>query len=251
MSFTSDNSLQAIRKYFPGAVNIDFLFDKIYEIIKKELDINPEQIIHADSICSDDVNNIEYPEHARLMLGPFNLGGLGGFPFTGITGITAFAHHVPEDGAVLVYFGPHIGVSKTGQLGKLLRVGQQNHSTCCGAAIAALDKLINNKIIPNEITELDYQQNIMEQIFLKHGKKIISAENPILESTNVLYGAIHKRIHELISKTDYTCKNIILTGGILINSDFDTRSYFECRDFEIVDSGTFRAKNLLAKINRK
>jgi hypothetical protein len=248
-SITSEKTLPSVRKHYPKAINIDRITDKLFAIFKSELGLKPNQIIHADSICSDDVNNIEYPEHARQMLGPFNLGGLCGFPFTGITGITAFAHHVPKNGAVMIYYGPHIGVSKQGEVGKLLRVGQNIHSSCCGAVNAAINKLLKNEIIENNITELDYQQNIIEQILLSNKERIAKAEHPIFDATEILYTAIENRINALATKTDYPCKHIILVGGIIINSDYDAGSYFECRTFKIIDTETNVTKNVLPLID--
>ena len=49
------------------------------------------------------------------------MGGLDGFPFTGLTGMGAFASHVPDDGAVFVYYGPHIGITKDGVIGEIHR----------------------------------------------------------------------------------------------------------------------------------
>jgi len=37
------------------------------------------------------LNAIEYPERAHEMLGPLKLGGLDGFPFAGLTGMSARA----------------------------------------------------------------------------------------------------------------------------------------------------------------
>ncbi len=249
ISNKSIHTLPVIQKHYPHAMNLDVLTDKLFEIYESELGMHPKQIIHADSICSDDVNNIEYPKHARLMLGPFNLGGLCGFPFAGVTGIGAFAHHVPEDGAVLIYYGPHIGLSKNGELGQILRVGQHKHTSCCGAAIVALQKLMEGNIIENEITELDYQQNIIEQILLKNEKRIKSSHNHLFEATEVLFEAIENRINELITKTDYPCEYIIQVGGIIINSDFDAGSFFECRTFKIKETKSNYFKNIIHLIN--
>ena len=246
MTSFSDKYLSVIQKFYPNATETDELIYKLFTIIEKELRLKPHQIIHADSICSDDVNNIEYPEHAKMMLGPFNLGGLCGFPFAGITGISAFASHVPEDGAVLVYYGPHVGITKSGEIGKLFRMGQNKLTTCCGASIKALQRLLNEDIITNEITELDYQQNIIVQIFLIHKNRIKNSSNKIFETTEVLYEAIEARILDLVETTNYSCQYIILVGGIIINSDYDVGSYFECRNFQIVNSKTGKNIDLIS-----
>ena len=49
--------------------------------MQRRLQLEPADIMLADSICSDDLNTIEYPERAYEMLGPFKMGGLVGFPF--------------------------------------------------------------------------------------------------------------------------------------------------------------------------
>ena len=56
--------------------------------------------LYATSLCSDEVNRpLEetfygvYGEH-------FNMGGLAGFPFAGVTGFGAMASHVPDGGFV-------------------------------------------------------------------------------------------------------------------------------------------------------
>jgi hypothetical protein len=163
----------------------------------------------ADSICSDDVNSIQYPIRAQEFLGPFKMGGLNGFPFTGLTGMKAFASHVPDDGAVLIYYGPHIGITKNGILGEIHRIGQSRNSTCCGAAKAALSKLLNDEIIEHQLTEMDYQINVLEQILLKQKSRVLDSDLPIFEATEVIFEAIDQRINELVAATKYNCRYVI------------------------------------------
>ncbi len=205
------------------------------DILKDRFGLSPEQIILADSICSDDVNTMEYPQRAYQMRGPFKMGGLNGFPFTGLTGMNAFAHHVPEDGAVFVYYAPHIGITKEGNTGEIYRVGQHTASACCGAAKAALGKLMAGKIKAGEVTELDYQQNQIEQIFYRNKERITSAKNQLMEATKVMYEAIEERVNILAEKTEYPCRYLILMGGILINGDHDMGSFNDLQRFDAID----------------
>lgn len=199
----------------------------------------------ADSICSDDVNSIQYPSRALEFLGPFKMGGLDGFPFTGLTGMGAFASHVPDDGAVFIYYGPHIGVSKDSIVGEIHRLGQTKNTGCCGAAKGALNKLNNNQITEGNITELDYQMNTIEQIVYSKRERIQNAAIPIQEATEVIYEAIDKRISELVNATKYNCKYVILLGAILINSDSDMESFSSTRRFDVIDLKTGKTENLL------
>lgn len=231
------NRLEVIRKFYPNAITIIDSVNKSIDFFEENLNIEPSQIMFADCICSDDVNSIQYPTRAQEFLGPFKMGGLDGFPFTGLTGMRAFASHVPDDGAVLIYYGPHIGISKKGEIGEINRIGQSKNTACCGAAKGALQKLLNGQIIENDITEMDYQMNTIEQILLKQKNRIETGQTPLQEATEVIYEAIDKRINDLVESTTFNCKYIILIGAILINSDSDMGSYTSTRRYDIIDLG--------------
>ncbi len=234
------DTLAAVRRHYPRAVTTSSSVEALFELLEDRFDLEPHQIMLADSICSDDVNTIEYPARAYEMLGPFKMGGLNGFPFTGLTGMAAFAGHVPDDGAVFIFYAPHIGISKHGVIGELLRVGQSKPSGCCGAAKAALAKLVAGQIAPGHVTDLDYQINTIEQIFHRAGARILAAPDRLREATEVMYEAIHERITVLAQATTYRCRYVIRVGAILINGDHDMGSLTEPRHAVVhdVQSGT-------------
>jgi Limiting CO2-inducible proteins B/C beta carbonyic anhydrases len=230
--------LAIIRKWYPNAVTTIDSVNKLIDFAEEKLELEPTQVMLADSICSDDVNSIQYPARALEFLGPFKMGGLDGFPFTGLTGMGAFASHVPDSGAVFIYYGPHIGITKTGTIGEIHRFGQSKNSGCCGAAKGALNKLLNNEITEGNITEIDYQMNTIEQILFKQKDRITKAETPLFEATEVIYEAIDKRINELVEKTNYNCRYVILMGAVLINSDTDMGSYSSTKRFDCINLAT-------------
>jgi hypothetical protein len=237
--------LAVIHQWYPNAVTTIDSVNKVIDFVEYELDLEPRQVMLADSICSDDVNSIQYPARTQEFLGPFKMGGLDGFPFTGLTGMGAFASHVPDEGAVFIYYGPHIGITKEGKLGEIHRIGQSKNSGCCGAAKGALGKLSNNQIVEGNITELDYQMNTIEQILFKNKERILNANTPLFEATEVIYEAIDERINELVSKTSYNCKYVILVGAILINSDSDMGSFTQVRRFDVIDLASNQRQNKL------
>lgn len=237
--------LAIIHKWYPKAMTTIDSVNKIIDFVEYELDLEPKQIMLADSVCSDDVNSIQYPARTQEFLGPFKMGGLDGFPFTGLTGMGAFASHVPDDGAVFIYYGPHIGITKNGTIGEIHRLGQSKNSGCCGAAKGALAKLTNNQITAGNVTEIDYQMNTIEQILFNEKQRVLKAKTPLYEATEVMYEAIDKRINELVDKTIYNCKYVILAGAILINSDSDMGSFTEIRRFEVLDLNTKSRQNNL------
>jgi hypothetical protein len=238
-------SIATVRKWYPKALTSIDTVNRLLDTIETELGLKPNQLMHADSMCCDDVNAIQYPPRALEMLGPFHLGGLNGFPFAGITGMNAFAHHVPEDGAVIVFYAPHIGITKDGTIGEIHRIGQSENSACCGAAKGALGKLIDEKIIEGNISSLDFQMNTIEQIFLHQKERILNAENQIFEATEVMYEAIDDRIEVLVKETHYPCKYVLLVGAVFINGDKDMGSFCQYKKFDCLNLETGERKSLM------
>lgn len=244
----TDAAAQTIRKTYPNARTTDETVTRLLAIMSAELGLAPHQIMHADSICCDDLNAIEYPKAAYDMLGPFKLGGLNGFPFAGLTGMGAFAHHVPEGGAVFVFHAPHIGITSAGGVGESLRPGQPTASACCGAARAALARLERGDIAPGAIDELDYQQTTLEQILLQSKERILGAQNRIVAVTDVIYEAIERRIDLLAARTKYPCPHLVIMGGVLINGDHDVGSFCDARRFVHVNTATGERTDWYSKL---
>jgi len=237
--------LETVKQFYPNAKTTENTVNDMLQIIEDKYGIGTHQIMHADSLCCDDVNAIQYPPKAYEMLGPFHLGGLDGYPFAGLTGMGAFAHHVPEDGAILIFYAPHIGVTKEGKIGEINRYGQSSNSSCWGAAQAGLAKLRDNKIKEGELTRDDYQQNTIEQILLAEKDRISRSENQIFEATEVIYEAIDKQIGHLVSRTEYPCDHLFRVGGIFINGDRDMGSYCSYKRFEHVDLNSGKVTDLM------
>ena len=58
------------------------------------------------------------------------MGGLAGFPFGGVTGFGAMAHHIPDNGSCLVVYGPHVGIDSRGIVGTVERRGRKHGGAC-------------------------------------------------------------------------------------------------------------------------
>lgn len=108
---------------------------------------------------------------------------------------------------------------------------------------------MNQQIIPGNIIELDYQMNTIEQILYHQKERILNAPSPLFEATEVIYEAIDQRINELVEKTNYNCKYVILMGAILINSDSDMGSYTSTKRFEVIDLATRKRHDKMDLIN--
>lgn len=243
--------LKIVQNFYANARTMEETFDLVYQALEEKYEFKPEDILYADCTCADDANAIQEPANVSKMFGPFKMGGLNGFPFTGAVGMGAYAHHVfDKSGALLIYYAPHIGIGKnsldSGKTGKIVRVGQNTASSSCGAAVAALGNLVNDNITPDNVSDTEFQFNTIEQIFLAGKDRILSAEDQLVEATNVMYEAIEKRINENVKKTNFAeagCKYVILLGGILINGD-GKDSFNASRRFEVIDVKTGEREDL-------
>ena len=242
----SSSYLDIIRRYYPTADYSELLGRELIKYLELQ-GYQPNQVMTANSICSDDINAMQFPHSVKGLLGPFNMGGLDGFPFTGLTGVNAFAHHMPDDGALLIFYAPHIGISKKGEPGLVRRIGQHHDSACCGAAKAAIDKIKTVSDEYPEITELDYQQDTIIRLFYRYRESILSAPHPIIAATEVMYNAIDERINLLIelSASTFKGKHLVLAGGIFINVDDGDQSCVVYKKLETINLLTKEKKDHL------
>ena len=138
---------------FSGAVLSEVWGTYTTEYITNE-GILSTDIVLAEGICSDDVDaaylpgNIGgWPTSINSFLGPFQSGGLAGYPFVGSVGFGAFASHVATTlgGTLFVTSMPHIGVTEDGRSGRMLRRGKADSITdnTCGAVAGAIDQVVN------------------------------------------------------------------------------------------------------------
>ena len=153
----------SLDKHFPGSLPGSAVKSKTASILYEKYGCVAKNTLYGQSICSDEINN-EKGDLADLMKEywgeVFPLGGIGGAPFVGKTGFMAFSHHVPDDGNVLILFGPHVGVTEDGEVGKYHRIGQKGNSTSCGAVIAAYQQCCGT-------TEMPFDMDDMQQSWLR------------------------------------------------------------------------------------
>lgn len=227
---------RAIRKYFNGAKSNTQLIEYI-----KTMDLNKDKTHFTLSICCDEINHEigDIPDLCRNLFGDvFQIGGLGGIPFPGITGLNATLHHVPTDGTLFILYGPHVGISLDGTIGNYNRFGIEKPGHACGAAIGAYHKInqTNNQVSDNPY---DHQFNyIVEE--LKNKKDEINKEKDenlknvrIVES---MFDIIYKWIEEFKKtfKNQNEVKKLILLGGIVINVSRQTETINNLEDHFLI-----------------
>ena len=234
-SATKASVRAAINSKFEGAVPFDGYVDSLLFFLYAIHKIAPGKILLGQSTCLDDVINTKNPFADHAIKGPFNFGGMGGLPFAGVSGINAFAHHVPDSGAAVLFIGPHIGYSQNEGWGKIQREGQIETSDCCGALAGALEKLKKpGAIFTKEPDDIDYQEEVIEQLALLHKDEILSSTEPLIALTKLIYKEAERRVHNTpLNGLKFT--HLILIVGVIINTDHNYPDYIWVDHMAIYD----------------
>ncbi|HAS46184.1 MAG TPA: hypothetical protein DCS93_37230 [Microscillaceae bacterium] len=227
---------QIVKKHYPNATDAKDTSIHYMGKMQNEYKIDVSKVLMATSVCSDDIN-IPSTTFFNVLFGPFIMGGLGGLPFAGQTGMTAFAHHIPDEGSAFIFYGPHIGVTLDGELGKMYRPRQDQAGNSCGALMLALSRFQGSGDYKPILNDDDYQQMKLEESLLPYRDRILNSDNPQKEITEATYEIIDRKVHEhLVScKNEFKVDKVTLLGGIIINTDFGLDDYFDAKNFEIID----------------
>ncbi len=230
----NSNIESLVQAEYPNAATGEFVTQKYLTFLSDEYKSDLNKMLFATSLCSDDIN--VSTDFRKVLTRPFSMGGLGGLPYSGFTGMVAFAHHIPDNGDAFIFYGPHIGISDTGELGRMRRPGQKKLTNSCGALMLALESMMQtDEVYVPHIVEHDYQQKVLENTLMPFKHEILSAEDSRKEITEKAYYKIHKQVTRLVhmSKGEFSCKRIFLLGGIIINTSPGFHDYVDIRDFVV------------------
>ncbi|OJJ22335.1 hypothetical protein BKI52_06530 [marine bacterium AO1-C] len=227
---------EVVKKHFPDAMDAKDTSIHYLGKMKNEHNLDVSKVLMATSVCSDDIN-IPSTTFFNVLFGPFIMGGLGGLPFVGQTGMTAYAHHIPDQGSAFIFYGPHIGVTIDGDLGKMYRPRQENPGNSCGALMLALSRFQGSNDYKPVLNDDDYQQMKLEESLLPYKDEVLKSENPQKAITEATYDIIDKKIHEYLKtcKGEFSVDKVTLLGGIIINTDYGLDDYFVAKNFEVID----------------
>lgn len=227
-----------VRAHYPQALPAAVFRKRIIGWLEQELGMTMAHVLLATSVCADDIvfmtdvaGNVETRRATQEMLGLFEMGGLAGLPFAGKTGVTAFAHHVPDQGAACIFYGPHIGMTDAGQFGKVLRTGQREESTACGALGVAIRRFQSAPDYQPVLDEDDSQEALLELRLKPHMARILAAPNPLQAATEVVYTITHELIYRYVAaaKAQFRCERIALIGVVIINTSSVHEDYIDPR----------------------
>jgi len=104
----------------------------------------PGNTLALVGVCRDELTFTFESAFAARWGAAFDISSLAGMVFLGSSGMAAAAHHAPGlDGRrrYVVAVLPHIGLAADGSVGRVLRDGQQDESTACGALVGLQHEL--------------------------------------------------------------------------------------------------------------
>jgi len=241
---------ETLHKCFPGALPGVAVVARTAKTLEA-FGLDDDNTIYGQSICPDEINNEEtdlgnlMKEHWGEL---FPMGGIGGAPFVGKTGFMAFSHHVPDDGHVLVLFGPHIAISESGELGKYLRVGQSEESLACGALLTAYQAVKDGSA--GDFDPADMQSCWLKGKIFEQLDRIEGADDEILALINVAYECVRDKIQRIVNHDFGQTGQLVLIGGIQINMPEPYVDHFQPLLFTTV-SMTSSKVDLMATFDRQ
>jgi len=240
---SNSKAFKALRSSFPGALPGPVVHARTVDVLTRApYNLTPENTLYGNSVCPDEINHEDggLPDIMKKYWGEcFPLGGISGAPFVGKTGFKAFSHHVPKHGHVFVLYGPHVGISDKGEVGKVVREGQDAASHSCGAAIGAYQCCLSKgKLDEGWYKEdqkgdsRDTQMNEILAAIAPHAEEISKQTNPMASLAFEAYGFVDKYIHDIVN-CDFGDGNLILVGGIQINMPKPYADHFLPLKFEV------------------
>jgi Limiting CO2-inducible proteins B/C beta carbonyic anhydrases len=245
-------TVAAIKEAFPRAVsNADLI-----KTLKRALEPYGygKTTLVATSFCCDEVNRPLELDLGKAYADVFNMGGLAGFPFGGVTGFGAMAKHIPDGGSCLVVYGPHVGVDMDGKIGTVNRRGKEKGGTCCGSAVAAAGyirgvykgEMEQGPTVPKDSS--DAQQLYVGTMLLPFAERLENAKDPMAELPYATFEPLDELMEKIVGKASYkvgeTAK-IAMLGGLQINTPPGMSDYFLPLKFDIRNSDNRLIDNLL------
>lgn len=240
-----------VQQAFPGAQSNYDLVNKVKGALGR-FGYGKNTLL-ATSFCCDEVNRPLEEDLAAVYGQQFNMGGLAGFPFGGVTGFAAMAKHIPDGGSCLVVYGPHVGVDFDGKVGTVNRRGKEKGGTCCGSAVAASSYV--SAVAKGEIKEattptatMDAQQIYVGSVLLPYADRLAKANDPMIELPYAMFEPVDDLTQKIVAKAAGKVGGggkIALLGGIQINTPEGISDYFLPLRFEVRDNSDKVVENLL------
>merc|ERR1719458_1306504 len=232
------NMPERFKEYFLGFKSNEDVVKFSQSLLQVKYGFTTRNTLYGQSIGADEANHVtgELADQMRHTWGHvFNLGGIGGIPFVGKTGFTAFSHHVPDNGNLFVVYAPNIGMSPNGELGKLLRHGQNKLTLTCSSAMEAYNSALKGEKVSDGPTH-DMMTHLKRAMAGK-ATAISKAKDPMAALAREMFEISDKQMRDIIN-FGYGDGWLALLGGIQINLSSPLASVFLPLKFTMAKNGT-------------
>jgi hypothetical protein len=258
-----------VQAAYPNAVDSYHFGEVAKQFISGTFGYVSDNIVLANSICSDDVDgpvfvneiNIgQFPSSTNQFLGPFMAGGLAGYPHTGRLAVAAWASHATTEtsGALFLINMPHIGITQQADLvsandnvGRMHRRGKANANSdsTCGAAFFAYTQASTNILelsVPPTASQYtdNYQWFTLTNILYPFSASFTgSYSQNMVKATEYIRSASDAWIigpNGISNPLSFVPANldIFYCNGIFINTDDGYNSYVTINSFKKFRSGS-------------
>jgi hypothetical protein len=239
-----------VRSIFPDAIsNSDFEYRVVAALAQRGF--STANTLLATSLCSDEVAKRLIDDFASVYGGNYNLGGLAGFPFAGNMGFQTMSSHIPDGGSCLLVYGPHVGITRDGTVGKVEREGVAVDAICCMSAITACNQVTGVSSRMSEMEKFtDLQQGAVQNLLTPLAERLQASDYPMLELPYSIFESQNRLVEEVVSEGIGGVKEggIVLLGGVQINTGPTTLDYFHPLRFDLISSSGELVENLLPTI---
>jgi hypothetical protein len=267
----------SLKEFFPGSIPSSTVLLRVQSTLRKRQYL-PYNTILASSLPTEEI--LYTPTSLISILrnklceskdgGIYSLGGLGGIPFAGNAGMEDLFSHAPQDGRIVIVFGPNVGIDKNGVLGRVERIGTEEYGAdeANGVVVRAYRDIVRGKegMVGTDSNtgwnlEYDYIVNMLQKMPLKEWAKDGKGgdDYAIAQISKEIYGImedlIQKMVEGCIMNDKYNAKvtEVTLMGGIFINRGHGSGTdggddYFQPLCMKALDQKTGTETNLYKQV---
>ena len=272
----SEETFPLATELFPNAMVYQDVGEFMIETLVNTVGYDIEKTLCATSMCHEERNqpfettlaqtfdhnyNFNYlyysgklPSSSKQATTSGGGGGLAGCPFGGVPSFRKMKLHVPDGGDCILVYGPHMGLSLSGQVGTITDGDATDDSAlCCQSAILAsnyVGGVYRGETEPTSLpmNPIDAGQYFVGNMLLPHAERLeLAGPNRMVELPYALFEAQTEMLQRIIREgcgpadddddgEGYFPGRLTVLGGIQINTPPGKHNYFVPLTFDLYNA---------------
>lgn len=257
MGLIDTDPFPKVEELFPGAKTNPELINYLRAKLTSKGYKLDDKTLCATSLCCDEVNRPLETDLCKVFDTNFNMGGLAGFPWGGVTSFGAMSAHIPDGGNCVIVYGPHVGVDTAGKAGTVERRGKVNGGACCGSAVAASGYVAAVNSGSQEAASfpsdpVDAQQYFVGSLLMPYADRLEKAKDTMVELPYALYAAQTDMMKDIVAAgtpndapSSTTSGLTAVLGGVQINTPPGKLDYYLPLNFDLYDKNGKLVESIL------